>query len=267
MGWRGKYRAYMHCTDQATCRSKLAFGPNKMGIVQVATVPTVYCKDLVSAMHALVVGALTSPSGRTPARDDKFIFVSESTLPVKPFPYVYAALTRNSVSDFCVVPSHRWPRGDSFYIVKHSQWVVISREHAEVVVNNWPQIRSHSSTEFWTVPFLNSQTGAVMGVGQLHASHICTDEWAIFASIFGAMRSTEMLNDAQLNPHPLNPHTAQPQGVCHTFAFWDENGGMPAHDLLVNQLRMDPDSKLSCAAGTQASVSETREHKDHCFGR
>lgn len=254
LGWRGKYRAYMHCTDHVTCRSQLAFGSNKIGIMQVATVPTIYCKDLVSAMHRLVVAALPSSPGSASAINDKFIFVSETTLPVKPFPYIYASLTRNRASDFCVAPSSKWPQGFNFHIVKHSQWVVLNREHAEVLRNNWPQIKSHSSSELWTVPLLNSRTGAVEGVGRLHANGICTDEWAIFASIFGAIRNPKILNDPQLNPHPLYPNAVQPQGQCHTFAFWDEDGGMMAHDSLVNKLRLDPGSKLSCAAGTQASA-------------
>merc|ERR1719375_542460 len=70
---------------------------------------------------------------------DKFVFLSESTLPVKPFRAVYEALTENDDSDFCVSPEDAWLKQARSHavLVKHSQWVVLSRAHAGTMVERW----------------------------------------------------------------------------------------------------------------------------------
>merc|ERR1719401_1716336 len=105
------------------CAHTLSIGGNPMGLVQVPTVNTIYCTNLVSAMNKLLEVSLRESA----QPGDKFIFVSESTLPVKPFAAVYAALTKDQASDFCVARADQWPMGSGFYIVKHSQWVVLSQ--------------------------------------------------------------------------------------------------------------------------------------------
>jgi hypothetical protein len=249
-GWGSRYKAYIHCTSYHTCASNLVVGGNRIGVVQVPTVSTIYCTNLVSAMDKLLEVAVPQSS----FAGDKFIFVSESTLPVKPFASVYATLTKDVSSDFCVAPSGAWPRGAGFYIVKHSQWVVLNREHAAVVNRNWPQILAHWNGGTWEVPFLDPTSGELQGTGRMHGTRVCTDEWAIFASIVGALHFTHMLNDPNIHPSPLNPVTTQPQGICHTFAFWDVDSGQSEHDAVVQALQADfPNTKLSCQKGTNAN--------------
>merc|ERR1719321_806707 len=87
---------------------------------------------------------------------EKFVFLSDSTLPVKPFGHIYESLSSTSGSDLCVFPSHHWGTakvgfggipassmfrtGETAYLVKHHQWLVLNREHAQVMVANWKPV-------------------------------------------------------------------------------------------------------------------------------
>jgi len=89
------YRTFVHCTDWKTCDAEIQVD-NPLNATLVGTVPTFYCKDLVTAMTQLLKAATlesTSPH-------DKFVFLSDSTLPVKPFELVYSALTARTPPTF-----------------------------------------------------------------------------------------------------------------------------------------------------------------------
>merc|ERR1719414_229699 len=175
----------MHCKEEATCRTHLSMG-NPLGIKMVRTVPSVYCKDLVTPMVQLLEAASlesTSPG-------DKFAFVSETTLPVKPFAAVYAALTADQNSDICIEPRNEWlwlsntkNRAESATLVKHSQWVVLNKDHARRLIRRWPHINGKSYAH-WTVPLWphSQEWGySVDDFGKLpRDAALCTDEWAIF---------------------------------------------------------------------------------------
>merc|ERR1719387_663831 len=78
-----QYRAYVHC-KLPSCVNQVSGTP----LVVVPTVPSYYCTDLVSPMNQLVKVALSDGDG-LPNEADKFAFVSDSTLPAKPFAYIY----------------------------------------------------------------------------------------------------------------------------------------------------------------------------------
>merc|ERR1719428_1581247 len=127
------FRVLLHCKQQNFCDILLE-DKNPIGISQVETVPSFYCRDLVTPMVQLLRAATsesTSPS-------DKFVFLSESTLPVKPFPLVYRALSANHDSDICLSPTKEWIEMSwgthgtrRAYLVKHSQWAVLNQQHAK----------------------------------------------------------------------------------------------------------------------------------------
>merc|ERR1719375_2080081 len=95
----------MHCKDRHVCDLELARS-NPLSITMVDSVPTYYCQDLVSAMVQLLQAA----HQESRSAGDKFVFVSESTLPLKPFPIVYHQLTTGSDSGFCIYTKNHWVR-------------------------------------------------------------------------------------------------------------------------------------------------------------
>lgn len=99
------WTAWAHCVDKKSC----SFADMKAsipGLKKVATVPTLRCIDLVSAEVALIRAAL-----KVPAKTgiiDKYVFVSESTLPIKPYAFIFHALVDHDESDFCMQSNHKW---------------------------------------------------------------------------------------------------------------------------------------------------------------
>lgn len=128
-----EYRIFQHCVDVNACRAQsISSGMNKLRsppLIIENPVPTQYCKDLVSAENLLLETALKS-SGAIPSKAsasllskrgphlgksttsplDKFVFLSDSTLPSKPFQEVYSKLTHKADSRFCVFPQQEWAR-------------------------------------------------------------------------------------------------------------------------------------------------------------
>merc|ERR1719359_2021137 len=84
---------------------------------------------------------------------EKFVFISDSTLPVKPFSYIHNQLCSNDESDFCLFPADQWGSakvdGHDVLMVKHHQWVVLSRAHAEVMLKDWVPVDYRG---VWHVP-------------------------------------------------------------------------------------------------------------------
>merc|ERR1719428_173627 len=115
-------------------------------------------------------------------KQDSFVFVSDSTLPVKPFVHVYARLTADENSAFCVFPQVTWAKealpgiGGYQAAVKTHQWMVLSRSHAEQSLKTW---EAHRHTSLIPTRFhLNSR-------GHLPYNEGCLDEFWHFEALFG----------------------------------------------------------------------------------
>lgn len=107
------------------------------------TVPTAW-EYTMRAQIELLKQALKDPDNA------KFVFLSETTIPLKDFRHVYKKLTRSSKSYFVtrrspyVTPfmqsgpyAGRLVRGiPSLYQQKHTQWVVLNRKHAQILVDS-----------------------------------------------------------------------------------------------------------------------------------
>merc|ERR1719262_409136 len=116
--------------------------------------------------------------------NDKFVFLSETTLPVKPFAFIYQSLTVDQNSDFCIATTDQWARlaskniGESAVLVKHSQWTVLSRYHAELVVQRWPIVMGGG--QYWSVPVWPQSAAASYDAGEFasvsRTVQLCTDE-------------------------------------------------------------------------------------------
>jgi hypothetical protein len=254
-----QYRIFVHCKHTNICSLELSLG-NLLGITQVATVPSAYCRDLVSPMVQLLQSAvLESASPR-----DKFVFLSETTLPVKPFADVYNTLSWDMSSDFCVYPTDHWvdlelAQNLRALIVKHSQWVVLNQAHAHTMVQQWAGVSAGLQGHAWSIPVYHEPRkgpwGKITNPAGVLPLPMCIDEWAFFATIYGAFVDRGQWNLGQdglpgFGAPPLqlrgSAHlTSTTQGICRTFAFWDasEFGG----SNLINEIAQDwPWSKLSC---------------------
>jgi hypothetical protein len=191
---------------------------------------------------------------------DKFIFLSESTLPVKPFVSIYRVLTVDENSDICISPRKGWAKisdggkvEEPTVLIRHSQWSVLSVTHAKLAVRRWSRVRD-SSPGKWTIPvwldadntstetnFSMVPTGAASS-----GSQMCTDEWAVFATIFGAVRTKHPLVDmpGMSSPTILLESVrgmTETQGTCRTFETWGGSVG-PDGDVLGKKLS----ALLSC---------------------
>jgi len=247
-------RAFVHCKKKSVCDLQLSVS-NPFALTVVDTVPTSYCKDLVSAMVQLLAAALAEAN----SSGDKFVFLSQSALPVKPFRDVYSTLVASEDSDVCIAPSSAWEQVDlgtsskheqMGSLVKHQQWVVLNRAHAQRLVDRWPQVHSQErgrAAEWttWSIPVMPS-----LGLQHIRSPHHCADEWAIFATIFGAVPNTGLADAtfSGLSGKPLQSSGAAAaggQGTCRTFVHF---GGVPgaARDVAQAAVEDYPATRLSC---------------------
>lgn len=227
----GSYQVLVHCSDANGCARK---GVNQMPNFKIIpTTPTWYCHDLVTAMAHLLSAALSLNAAQTiPGGYEKFVFLSESTLPAKSFRYVHATLLQDNDSDFCLFPSNQWGSaeidGKRVQLVKHHQWVVLNRPHAELFVNSWKPVDARGVWQVWLKG--GSWQGKERFVSPQHFYHPpnsnwCTDEWAFFATVFGAV---EPQGGVRAFPHfgggivyVQGPASLVAQGRCRTFSYWD----------------------------------------------
>eukprot|EP00746_Dinoflagellata_sp_MGD_P142909 gnl/MRDRNA2_/MRDRNA2_75810_c0_seq1.p1 gnl/MRDRNA2_/MRDRNA2_75810_c0~~gnl/MRDRNA2_/MRDRNA2_75810_c0_seq1.p1 ORF type:complete len:565 (-),score=79.99 gnl/MRDRNA2_/MRDRNA2_75810_c0_seq1:61-1755(-) len=251
-GQQSQYAAYVHCKNycnQTMLREMPALKP-------VDIVPTHYCHNLVDAMVSLLRGALSD--GGTPL--DKYVFVSDSTLPVKPFSEVFYALGQSSDSDICVFPIDHWAEAafnnKRAVLVKHHQWVVLNYDHAKVMVKTWGSVDSQGQ---WSVPIRTTTYSEPLiynaeKFSRAPIANWCADEWAFFATIFGAIpedgsASVDVPGYSDRNGSSkliLNgPGTQKMQGTCRTFAFWSDVDPDAAR-LAKAIAKGHPDNVLSC---------------------
>lgn len=106
------------------------------------TVPTSW-SNTMRAQIALLKEALTDPD------NEKFIFVSESTIPLARFDTMYKKVTETPHSIFMYYPNPHLVEGTIFFNkarhldpippelqYKNYQWVVLSRKHAQLMVED-----------------------------------------------------------------------------------------------------------------------------------
>ncbi len=84
--------------------------------------------------------------------NQKFIFLSESTIPLQPFDFVYETLMSNSKSQFAYAHNYdsnrTWESIPTEKALKNSQWVVLNRKHAELMVKDTTLINIMTKSPF-----------------------------------------------------------------------------------------------------------------------
>mmetsp|Transcript_20251 Transcript_20251/g.44914 ORF Transcript_20251/g.44914 Transcript_20251/m.44914 type:complete len:545 (-) Transcript_20251:120-1754(-) len=248
----GKVKAFVHCKNDCPSVDHSLFQ-------EVNRVHTEYCIDLVNAMNSLLTAAVQFPGSHP---NDKFIFASESHIPVKSFSHAFHQLTLSQTSDFCLFPRQEWlvhhsTSGLTYLGVKAHQWVVLSREHGEKasalaranVVNPWGIRIVHNG-------LLQSSTNLGSNV-TMDATKVdgCVDEYWYFNALFGtppeigATSKISGLTDVDR----LQLRSPEEQGRCDTYVHWIKPGatgrsGPIAH--LTNDLLTTPHFSFQDASTT-----------------
>eukprot|EP00929_Paragymnodinium_shiwhaense_P065610 TRINITY_DN32868_c0_g2_i2.p1 TRINITY_DN32868_c0_g2~~TRINITY_DN32868_c0_g2_i2.p1 ORF type:complete len:501 (+),score=135.82 TRINITY_DN32868_c0_g2_i2:82-1503(+) len=259
------YEALLHCKHYEKCKSDLASSKHGDMLRLVPTVPSSWCDDLVAPMDALLEEGLALPSaGKASsggAPNDKFVFLSDTTVPIKSFAEVQRQLTiaDGTNSNFCITPQNAWAwhreAGQHRDIaLKHHQWLILSREHAAEALHakgRWQSFMKdltplHWLGTTWLAPVI--QDGAkFITRGHFTGPHAtgCLDEFLYFARLFGYAKPGELeMTRASLGGSPVLME-GQPaedfQGVCNTF---DTFGTGASFQDLVREFSRDPDTLL-----------------------
>eukprot|EP00930_Biecheleria_cincta_P070299 TRINITY_DN57941_c0_g1_i1.p1 TRINITY_DN57941_c0_g1~~TRINITY_DN57941_c0_g1_i1.p1 ORF type:complete len:373 (+),score=50.94 TRINITY_DN57941_c0_g1_i1:78-1196(+) len=182
---------WAHCENYSACANDT--GLNKLGMQLVPTVPSERCVDLVSPEVQLMRHALRRPGSFDIGRD-KFVLLSDTTLPLKPLSTVLGALLATTTTDFCFFPLKDWPDasidGHHMFLAKTAQWAVFNEEHARTLVQTW--LPCHEIFG-WNMPYAgNSVSTQAFNRPLTGSDRRCSDEVAVFASIFGPMSQSDV---------------------------------------------------------------------------
>ncbi|KAG0500256.1 hypothetical protein HPP92_000328 [Vanilla planifolia] len=156
---QNKFSIYVHARpgfllNQGTTKSKYFYGRQVNNSIQVEWGEA----SMILAERILLYNALKDVSNK------RFLFISDSCIPLYNFNYIYQYITstpKSFVDSFAdtkdsrynpkmhpVIPMHNWRKG--------SQWTVLIRKHAEILVNDdvvYPEFQKHcrrrSLPEFW----------------------------------------------------------------------------------------------------------------------
>lgn len=253
------YVALVHCKSTSGCQRNIR-SPHRYEII--ASVETKYCTDLVSGMNALLQAG-ANYAGISTHTDDKFIFISDSTLPVKPFSAVQKRLTTTGLnSNFCIFPRNEWaeiqePASTNLVpsvraAVKHHQWMILSRSHAEQVVK-----RSHEYRDLMQQFHMNTfNTFKNSG---------CLDEFWHFAILFGTIAhatNPQMIQMAGLTGRPLSTTDYEIQGQCDTFVQWVPRASGTANNMTSLMTHLTSDSGVD-----MTPASDKRPAAFHRFSK
>mmetsp|Transcript_47741 Transcript_47741/g.103905 ORF Transcript_47741/g.103905 Transcript_47741/m.103905 type:complete len:529 (-) Transcript_47741:28-1614(-) len=242
------YVALVHCKSASSCSRNIR---STTTFEIIPTVETRYCMNLVSGMNALLAVALQSGGSRMANPMDKFVFVSDSTLPIKPFTAVQQALTVDAgdASDFCVFPRNEWAevtdkfigegdaqRGSSSRVaVKAHQWITLSRRHAEKAVRHAQEHQDLMEQYQLNNGFRNQG---------------CLDEFWYFTTLFEASlklsTTPEVVHLEGFRGGPLTTGSYEIQGQCDTFVHWRASASGTFNNMtrLANNLVHDAGTEL-----------------------
>jgi len=223
----GSWTAWVHCANRTGCQREVmkdALGPS---LRVVRTVETKYCHDLVTAEAHLMREALRK-TAQQPTINNKYVLVSESTLPAKPFALMYKALTAYEESDFCFSQASFWPEGNFVYenrpneglkvarggklrslLPRHSQFVILNTADARFFASTWKEPDPNFG---WIVPLKSKRWKRQGNTTYIYSNDFlqyhdpnrvwkgfCADETAIFTVIMGTFEPGDWKGECPLN--------------------------------------------------------------------
>jgi len=222
----GAWRAWVHCVNAKACRESRIW-EQLPGLEMIKTVKSQRCWDLVTVEAQLMKAALGQRISGSDV-NQKYLLVSDSTLPAKPFPVVYRELTSYRESDFCFSQPQFFPeallqyrREGNVYkierggtrrslLVKHSQFAILNRADAKTFSDFWEGVDQKIG---WKVPMKSKRW--IMGVRGTPAIPsnaflwyhgqekqfvgTCADEFALFATCYGTFEPGDWGGECPLN--------------------------------------------------------------------
>eukprot|EP00747_Dinoflagellata_sp_TGD_P119617 gnl/TRDRNA2_/TRDRNA2_173043_c0_seq1.p1 gnl/TRDRNA2_/TRDRNA2_173043_c0~~gnl/TRDRNA2_/TRDRNA2_173043_c0_seq1.p1 ORF type:complete len:407 (+),score=74.87 gnl/TRDRNA2_/TRDRNA2_173043_c0_seq1:84-1304(+) len=232
---KNQYRALVHCKEE-DCEDQIK---GSVYMTKVPTVPSYYCKDLVSPMQQLIKYSLQlQDSIMTHHPQDKFAFISDSTLPAKPFSEIYATLTARKGSDFCLFPEAEWADvevptymraslSEPGYEVapKHHQWIVLNYEHAVKTARLWAEGKHRDFMSDFDINKKVVKANNTFGDGRNTG---CLDEFWHMAALYGPLKlpslhESHLLDLPEFTGGPVHlGDSAGWQGTCDTFVVWSQ---------------------------------------------
>jgi len=261
---KGSYRAFAHCTKQDICRKLPTFA--QLEIEVIPTTISKWCVDLVSPAWQLAQAALRSEEGEAEG-PRKFVFVSDTTLPIQPISRVRQVLLKADNSDLCISPRNEWASisifGTAYSIVKHHQWAVLNLQDAKAFVHAWERFSTYSSYskngdldlkpgEYkWDVPRMGSNGRAnyseVIARSVIPAPGRCPDEEVLTSFIFGLHEyGKDAIWKAIIS-----------QSVCRTYVNWSCKNPPEVFSKITDKLR-----ELSQDASDSAYLFARKFKKD-----
>jgi len=229
---RESFRVWLHCKNRDDCQRAAIY--KLPGLQMVPSVQSEWCADLVSAPVSMVRAALAAGAA-PPGSMEKFVLLSDSTLPAKPFPKVFDALTAQDVSDICLYETSGWASGHvggmvAPYLVEHHQWFVLNRADAKSLVGYWkpPDLSAPKPNGKYFQPFtipihgLHCADGAETATSSAFPDLSgCPDELAVFATLFGVLDDNQQDGVVDVPGFgKVDMYADTEQGRCRTLVMW-----------------------------------------------
>jgi len=159
---------------------------------------------LIDPMMELLRHAMKREPSKTSPDDDQFVFVSDTTVPIKPFWNVSALLRGQpyeATTRMCVEPWNigKHAHNGTAILVKHSQWITLGRKDGKRLL----------SKEYMYQKSINVRE--IGGEG-------CSDEYWFYAVLFGLLKPHygESFEHAMSRVQNFNEK-------CDTFVDWEHN--------------------------------------------
>ncbi|KNC76990.1 hypothetical protein SARC_10539 [Sphaeroforma arctica JP610] len=208
-----KYNLYVHRNNPT---------PNSGDFLQqypsyheVSITSSAWCA-LMGVQYSLVQAALRDPTNQ------QFVFVSHNAIPLKSFDYIYNDLVVDSpnTSKFCFTSMvgqansdcrfQDSSRAESSDTLKHHQWVILSRDHAKIILYE----NGRSSLDYYD---------ALRDVvdGRYNDPKMCSDETVpAIALIQRAKVEGKILDDLNSEDVFTGLEQIGVEQRCTTFAYW-----------------------------------------------
>ena len=118
--------------------------------------------------------------------EDRFVFISDTALPLQSFEETYQTIMGFEDTQLCVCSRQQWAERKKRVIVKSSQWIILTKKDAIKSVQMWPESGT-SAEEVTFQQFMNDYKNIIKKDNRrfLWYGHGCLDEYYFSAVLWG----------------------------------------------------------------------------------